>query len=638
MHLRQWIVGLPRSNKRALVVTCDILLCLATVYAAFYFRTGVFHMLHPGVLTAMAVSVALALPLFVYFGLYRTVFRYEGISSMVAMTKAMLVYGVIYCFVFTFVTVDKVPRTLGYIQPILLYAGLICSRGFARYWLSGEYRELFRRNSLPHGIIYGCGDAGRQLLSALNTARRVNITAFVDDDPKTWNLIVNGVTVYSPKDLPRLIEEHDVNTVLLAVPSASAARRKAILHSLATLKVEVRTLPAMAEIAAGKISVVSLREVAVEELLGRDPVKPVPALMTKTITGKVVMVTGAGGSIGSELCRQILRTQPKTLLLVERAEYSLYAIYHELTEKIGANGIEVIPLLADVQDGKRLNEIMKTWGVQTVYHAAAYKHVPMVEHNPLEGVRNNVFGTLTCARTARDNGVEEFVLISTDKAVRPTNVMGATKRLCELVLQALASEGGKTIFTMVRFGNVLGSSGSVVPRFKQQIQAGGPVTLTHKDIVRYFMTIPEASQLVIQAAALGRGGDVFLLDMGEPVKIADLAKRMIELSGYRVKDEMHPDGDIEIQVTGLRPGEKLYEELLIRDNPMKTEHPRIFRAKEVSIPAEDLLVRLQELKAGLEALDRRAVMTVVKGCVPEYQPKGTVEDWVMLREGVDSID
>ena len=305
MHLRQWIVGLPRSNKRALVVTCDILLCLVTVYAAFYFRTGVFHMLHPGVLTAMA---ALALPLFVYFGLYRTVFRYEGISSMVAMTKAMLVYGIIYCFVFTFVTVDKVPRTLGYIQPILLYAGLICSRGFARYWLSGEYRELFRRNSLPHGIIYGCGDAGRQLLSALNTARRVNITAFVDDDPKTWNLIVNGVTVYPPKDLPRLIEEHDVNTVLLAVPSASAARRKEILHSLATLKVEVRTLPAMAEIAAGKISVASLREVAVEELLGRDPVKPVPSLMTKTITEKVVMVTGAGGSIGSELCRQILHS------------------------------------------------------------------------------------------------------------------------------------------------------------------------------------------------------------------------------------------------------------------------------------------------------------------------------------------
>ena len=293
----------------------------------------------------------------------------------------------------------------------------------------------------------------------------------------------------------------------------------------------------------------------------------------------------------------------------------------------------MVPLLADVQDGKRLNEIMKTWGVQTVYHAAAYKHVPMVEHNPLEGVRNNVFGTLTCARTARDNGVEEFVLISTDKAVRPTNVMGATKRLCELVLQALASEGGKTIFTMVRFGNVLGSSGSVVPRFKQQIQAGGPVTLTHKDIVRYFMTIPEASQLVIQAAALGKGGDVFLLDMGEPVKIADLAKRMIELSGFRVKDEAHPDGDIEIQVTGLRPGEKLYEELLIRDNPMKTEHSRIFRAKEVSIPAADLLVRLQELKAGLEALDRKAVMTVVKACVPEYQSKGTVEDWVMLREG-----
>ena len=268
-----------------------------------------------------------------------------------------------------------------------------------------------------------------------------------------------------------------------------------------------------------------------------------------------------------------------------------------------------------------------------MYHAAAYKHVPMVEHNPLEGVRNNVFGTLTCARTSRDNGVEEFVLISTDKAVRPTNVMGATKRLCELVLQALASEGGKTIFTMVRFGNVLGSSGSVVPRFKQQIQAGGPVTLTHKDIVRYFMTIPEASQLVIQAAALGKGGDVFLLDMGEPVKIADLAKRMIELSGYRVKDETHPDGDIEIQVTGLRPGEKLYEELLIRDNPMKTEHPRIFRAKEVAIPAEDLLVRLQELKAGLEMLNRKAVMAVVKECVPEYQPKGTVEDWVMLHEG-----
>ena len=422
--------------------------------------------------------------------------------------------------------------------------------------------------------------------------------------------------------------------MLLAIPSASRSRRREIVNSLQQCKANVRTVPSYDEIASGKVAVNTLRELEIDELLGRDPVAPKKELLVKTVQHKTVMVTGAGGSIGSELCRQIIRLEPVRLLLAERSEFAVYQIYHELLEHTAkGTQVEVVPLLADVTDADRMREIMQTWRPQTVYHAAAYKHVPMVEHNPLEGVENNVFGTLIAARAAKDAGAEDFVLISTDKAVRPTNVMGASKRMAELVLQAMAqTDPGRTIFTMVRFGNVLGSSGSVVPRFREQIRSGGPVTLTHPDITRYFMTIPEASQLVLQAASLGRGGDVFLLDMGKPVKIYDLAVRMIALSGLTVKDKEHPNGDIEIQITGLRPGEKLYEELLIGDEPQKTEHPRIFRAVEKSLPMQRMKELTGELVEALAKRDRAWVMRIIQEAVPEFAPRDGIGDWVTLFE------
>lgn len=633
MPFSTYVLSLPRLSKRLIAIGTDTALCLITVWIAYYLRTGVFHALHSGVLTAMCVSVLLAIPIFILSGLYRAVFRYEGFSAAVAIVQAMVIYGIFYVLIFTVIGWDKVPRTVGFIQPVLLAVGVALTRGLVRLFLGGEYQMRVRESKLPRVIIYGAGDAGRQLLMALEAGRAMRVVAFVDDDRKLQGCVINGITVYSPKRLARLIANFDAKTVLLAIPSATRSRRKEIIETLQTYKVRVRTLPSLSEIASGKITVGALRELEIDELLGRDPVKPKQELLNKTIAHKVVLVTGAGGSIGSELCRQIVQLEPTVLLLVERAEYALYAIYHELIERTPHGNVRIVPLLADVTNEERMREIMQTWRPATLYHAAAYKHVPMVEHNPLEGIENNVFGTLTTALVAKDCGVQDFVLISTDKAVRPTNVMGATKRLAELELQALAQiEGIQTVFTMVRFGNVLGSSGSVVPRFKSQIRHGGPITLTHPDIVRYFMTIPEASQLVIQAAALGKGGDVFVLDMGQPVRIMDLARRMVELSGLTVRDKTNPAGDIAIEITGLRPGEKLYEELLIGDDPMPTEHERIFRAVEKSLPRNELIALLEKLRTAVESRDRAQVLAIMRQCVREFRPKDGIEDWVTLRK------
>ena len=633
MPFSTYVLSLPRLSKRLIAIGTDTALCLITVWIAYYLRTGVFHALHSGVLTAMCVSVLLAIPIFILSGLYRAVFRYEGFSAAVAIVQAMVIYGIFYVLIFTVIGWDKVPRTVGFIQPVLLAVGVALTRGLVRLFLGGEYQMRVRESKLPRVIIYGAGDAGRQLLMALEAGRAMRVVAFVDDDRKLQGCVINGITVYSPKRLARLIANFDAKTVLLAIPSATRSRRKEIIETLQTYKVRVRTLPSLSEIASGKITVGALRELEIDELLGRDPVKPKQELLNKTIAHKVVLVTGAGGSIGSELCRQIVQLEPTVLLLVERAEYALYAIYHELIERTPHGNVRIVPLLADVTNEERMREIMQTWRPATLYHAAAYKHVPMVEHNPLEGIENNVFGTLTTALVAKDCGVQDFVLISTDKAVRPTNVMGATKRLAELELQALAQiEGIQTVFTMVRFGNVLGSSGSVVPRFKSQIRHGGPITLTHPDIVRYFMTIPEASQLGIQAAALGKGGDVFVLDMGQPVRIMDLARRMVELSGLTVRDKTNPAGDIAIEITGLRPGEKLYEELLIGDDPMPTEHERIFRAVEKSLPRNELIALLEKLRTAVESRDRAQVLAIMRQCVSEFRPKDGIEDWVTLRK------
>jgi FlaA1/EpsC-like NDP-sugar epimerase len=478
--------------------------------------------------------------------------------------------------------------------------------------------------------------------------------------------VLNGLPIHNPADLAEVLNGSSITDVLLALPSVSRQRRNEILTELKPHKVAVLTLPGLSDIATGKVSLSDVRELDIDDLLGREPVKPNGLLLNLNTYHKTVLVTGAGGSIGSELCRQILKTNPKQLLLVELSEFALYQIHQELQaalagERVNVNepveggasdepesnaglDIEIVPLLASVCDDVRMQEIMDTWKPHTVYHAAAYKHVPLVEHNPAEGVRNNVWGTRVCAEAAARNGVRNFVLISTDKAVRPTNIMGTTKRLGEMVLQALAevnaaevSQGGrapsaKTTFSMVRFGNVLGSSGSVVPLFREQIRNGGPMTLTHADITRYFMTIPEAAQLVIQAGAMGQGGDVFVLDMGEPVKIIDLAKRMVELSGLTVKNDLNPNGDIEIQVTRLRPGEKLYEELLIGDNPLPTSHSRIMKAHEDFLPWGELKTKLADLTQAVDVNDVPLIRTLLKGLVPGYQPDGDVVDWVWMEK------
>lgn len=447
-------------------------------------------------------------------------------------------------------------------------------------------------------IIYGAGESGRQLLTALNQMTGYVVSAFVDDDRKLHKLTLHGIKVYSPTKLKELILQHNVEQILLAIPSAPISRRQEIIKQLGCFPCEVLSVPGMEDIVTGKAKLTTLNKVSIDDLLGREPVAPVQELLSANIQDKIVMVTGAGGSIGSELCRQIIQQKPNKLILFELNEFNLYAIESELRSTIKKNdlGVDLLPIMGSIQNKAYLSNIMVTFNVDTVYHAAAYKHVPLVEYNVVEGVRNNVLGTLNCALSAIENNVDTFVLISTDKAVRPTNTMGTTKRIAELILQALTKTQSTTRFCMVRFGNVLGSSGSVVPLFRKQIEQGGPITLTHPEITRYFMTIPEASQLVIQAGAMGKGGDVFVLDMGESVKIIDLARRMIQLTGLKEKNQETPDGDIEIKISGLRPGEKLYEELLIGDNVHKTTHPRIMTATEVMLDWERLFPILQQLE------------------------------------------
>jgi len=657
-------LALPRPVKRGLVLVLDAGLCVLSVWLAFYLRSGSFVSLSGLAIWPTLASVALALPIFITSGLYRAIFRYSGLPALVAVARAMLLYGLAFAAIFTFWGVDGVPRTVGLIQPILLLLLVGASRAAARVWLGGLYHQQLRKASLPQALIFGAGSAGRQLASAMANSPEIRVVGFLDDDNRLHGHVLNGLPIHNPADLAEVLNGTSITDVLLALPSVSRQRRNEILNALKPHKVAVRTLPGLSDIATGKVNLSDVRELDVDDLLGREPVKPNGLLLNLNTHNKTVLVTGAGGSIGSELCRQILKTNPKQLLLVEMSEFALYQIHQELQvilagERLGKNepvdedsftavdavserDIEIVPLLASVCDEVRMHEIMDTWKPHTVYHAAAYKHVPLVEHNPGEGVRNNVWGTRTCAEAAMRNSVRNFVLISTDKAVRPTNIMGATKRLAEMVLQALAevnaavtAQGGRvpsarTTFSMVRFGNVLGSSGSVVPLFRGQIKNGGPITLTHADITRYFMTIPEAAQLVIQAGSMGQGGDVFVLDMGQPVKIIDLACRMVELSGLTVKDEFNPSGDIELTVNGLRPGEKLYEELLIGDNPLPTSHPRIMKAHEDFLPWTELQSKLAALGLALDANDVLLIRTLLIGLVPGYQPEGEVVDWVHL--------
>jgi FlaA1/EpsC-like NDP-sugar epimerase len=447
--------------------------------------------------------------------------------------------------------------------------------------------------------------------------------------------VLNGLSIYSPGDLPSLTASLGVTSILLAIPSAPRKRRNEIIKRMVQARVSVRTLPSVMELAQGKVTTTALQELDIDDLLGREPVMPNHILLAKNVTDKIVLVSGAGGSIGSELCRQIVNNRPKTLLLVEQSEFALYNIHQELAAKLTNlpdAPPHLVPLLVSVRDEERMRDIMSAWHPDTIYHAAAYKHVPLVEHNPAEGIKNNVFGTLAIAQAAAQHGVSDFVLISTDKAVRPTNIMGASKRMAEMALQALAATATQTRFSMVRFGNVLGSSGSVVPLFRQQIRDGGPITLTHEEITRYFMTIPEAAQLVIQAGAMTHGGDVFVLDMGQPVRILDLARRMVELSGLTLKGPDDPDGDIAIEIIGLRPGEKLYEELLIGENPQTTSHPRIMKAHEDFLSWAVLEEKLRALSAALDANDIGIMRDLLRQIVSGYAPSSDIVDWVYLEQ------
>jgi FlaA1/EpsC-like NDP-sugar epimerase len=582
---------MSRHAKVAVMVTNDSVALLLALWLALSLRYGeLWQPTSSAQLACFVAAAASGVSAFFVGGLYRWMVRYVSAQTLLLIFRALLVSALV---LGTAILVLKaeLPRSTP-----LLYAliGTVLVAG-SRFVAQRLLREREEGQRIPV-LIYGAGSTGHQIGLALHQGNTYRPVAYVDDLPAMQNRTAYGLRVYPPRELPRLVQEYDVQQILLAIPSLSNSRRREILLALEPLSIKVRTVPRMQDIVAGQVSADEIQDVDPADLLGRDPVPPRPDLLGATITGKTVLVTGAGGSIGSELCRQIVGLHPACLILFEISEFALYAIESELRVTLGGDGARLLPLLGSVQNEELLREIMQGFGVDTVFHAAAYKHVPLVEHNVIEGVRNNVFGTRAAARAAVAAGVTTFVLISTDKAVRPTNIMGASKRLAELVLQAMAGEA-RTRFCMVRFGNVLGSSGSVVPLFRDQIRKGGPLTVTHPDIIRYFMTIPEAAQLVIQAAAMAEGGDVFLLDMGEPVRIAELAKRMIHLMGYHERTPQRPDGEIEIVYTGLRPGEKLYEELLVGDQALPTGHPRIMRAMEGSLAGP-------ELDAALEQLDR----------------------------------
>lgn len=645
-------IRLSRNTKRFLALFVDSCSCVIATWIALYLRLDEFVNVDTEFVFAALLSIALAIPIFVFKGLYKNIFRYSGLPAVATVAQAITIYGIGYSVVIMGLEIGIVPRTVGVIQPLILLLAIIGSRLLGQFWLGGIDRMQRKKDSLQRVAIYGAGSAGRKVVSILGKDSHVQVVCFLDDDTVLHGQFLNGVEIFNPVNLPDVIASNGLTHILLAMPSISRLRRNEILNAIAGSRVTVRTIPSLADITEGRVSVSEIRGLDIDDLLGRDVVTPNYTLLSKDAFEKVVLITGAGGSIGSELCRQIMKIKPAQLLLVESAESALYGIYSELEKFPEATGSgqypKVVPLLASVLDEVRMRHIIETWRPDTIYHAAAHKHVPLVEQNIAEGVKNNVFGTLNTVQAAVANNVSSFVLISTDKAVRPTNVMGASKRLSELCLQALNAKQMAenelknkyqseeispikvfpTRLSMVRFGNVLDSSGSVIPKFRKQISDGGPITLTHPDMTRYFMTIPEAAQLVIQAGAMSKGGDVFLLEMGEPVKILDLAHRMIELSGLTVRDrEKNPDGDIEIVLTGLRPGEKLYEELLLGDDPEPTQHPKILRAKDEFIPWGDLETNIGTLRRILSENNIEAVVHLLQKLVGEYQPIEHIADW-----------
>jgi len=645
MNLTATLLELPRSTKRKLVAAADVVAAWFALWLAFTLRLEVWHVPMLEQLWIYAAVPAIFIPVFARFGLYRAIFRYTDLGAIRTLLKAVIVYGSLLLALVLITFPAGVPRSVAVLQPFVFLVFVSNVRAWGHVWLNRRVPPESRHRLL----IYGAGAAGAQTAAAVAQANEFELLGFIDDDVSKIGRHINGVPVFSAADIASTVERLAVSDILLAVPSASRRRRHEIIESLHLLPIHIRTLPGIADLASGRVTLSDIRELDLEDLLGRDPVPPNPVLLSRDLAGKVVLVTGAGGSIGSELCRQIIEERPSKLLLLDHNEFGLYSIHEELLAAVhGEAGgdsteaaTEIVPLLGSVRDYRRISSVCHKYKPDTVYHAAAYKHVPMVEGNPCEGVSNNVLGTLNSARAAMDSGAGSFVLVSTDKAVRPTNVMGASKRAAELILQALAQlrvvrwdEGtpvgglvlNRTRFTIVRFGNVLGSSGSVVPLFRRQIESGGPVTLTHLEVTRFFMTIPEASQLVLQAGAMSEGGEVFVLDMGRPVAIRELARRMIELSGRTLRDEFNPDGEIEIEIVGLRPGEKLYEELLIGDDPSPTAHPRILKAREDFVAWDELRPWLARLEKALRAENADEVRKALERVVMGYQPAEPAND------------
>ncbi|HCG6695214.1 polysaccharide biosynthesis protein [Vibrio parahaemolyticus] len=629
MQRLQFIWQLSRTNKRIVSVLIDVVLIFMAFHLAILVRSGeTNYFTYPSVWSIQIAVTIVTIAVFARLGLYRAVLRYLTFQALFVVATGAVISATLVAAL-SFYMSDPFPRTV----PIIYGAFLALFCGGPRVIVRSLIAQSYSTQS-KEVLIYGAGSGGRQLAMALRSSGDYRVRAFIDGDSTLCNTMILGLPVIAIEDAMPIINKYDVSQVLLAVPSAKRSRRKVILDELAKLPVEVLTVPDMTDIVSGKAKIDELKDVAIEDLLGRDPVAPQQVLLEANIKDKVVMVTGAGGSIGSELCRQIVEQSPKSIILFELSEFGLYQIDRELNQLKVEKGLtcDIIPLLGSVQRQHRLETTMSSFKVQTVYHAAAYKHVPLVEFNVIEGVRNNIYGTYYTACAAIKAGVESFVLISTDKAVRPTNVMGTTKRMAELGLQALADqENAKpngTRFCMVRFGNVLGSSGSVIPVFKKQIASGGPVTVTHPEITRFFMTIPEAAQLVIQAGAMGKGGDVFVLDMGESVKITDLASNLIQLSGLEVKSEVNPHGDIEIQFSGLRPGEKLYEELLIGDNVKQTAHERIMTAHEVHLPLKEYELLLSDLDFACHSMDHENIRTLLLNAPTGFNPTDGIGDLV----------
>ena len=637
-NLFGFLLSFPRYAKILIALINDITLCVISLWIAFYLRLDAFVPLRDNILWTALISTVAAISIFWLTGFYKTVFRYSGKSTLASVGFSILIYSLIFISIVTIYGIKDIPRSIGILQPLVLFFAICGSRLGAMYILGNIDKNNSNPLTIPKALIYGAGSAGRQLVSALENSNEMKVVGFIDDDEFLHGQVLQGLKIYKPGSISNIILSKKVTHVLLAIPSVNRSKRMKIIKNISKYKVKVKTLPSVLDMVEDRVTISDIRELEVEDILGRDQILPNNQLLNKNVNSKVVLVTGAGGSIGSELCRQIIKLNPYKLIILDISEYSLYKIHMELEDikvKMSTeNHIDIIPLITSVQNESWMQKIISTFQPDTIYHAAAYKHVPLVEENVCEGLKNNVFGSLNLAKLAISEKVSSFVLVSSDKAVRPTNVMGASKRLAELCLQALFnnSTNSFTKLCMVRFGNVLNSSGSVIPKFKKQIREGGPVTLTHPDVTRYFMTIPEAVQLVIQAGALAKGSDVFVLDMGKPVKIKNLIERIINLSGLSIQNENNPDGDISIKVIGLRPAEKLYEELLLGDDPQPTLHPKIKKAQDPYIPLDKLQPKLDNLKDLLNNGNVNEAINLIKEIVIGYKWDGKIVDQLYMEQ------